>query len=136
MRAQRIGRALRLWVPAGILIVMLALCFLWPLVYKLPSATNGSILDAQEPPFSPGHWLGTDAVGNDIFSQLVYGGRVAFEVSVATTVIGMVIGMALGVTAWLRRRLDGRGDLPGARRPDRVPCPYPGAGHRRRARAE
>jgi peptide/nickel transport system permease protein len=99
LRAQRIGRALRLWVPAGILILMLALCFLWPIVYHLPSATNGNIIEAQEPPFSPGHWLGTDAVGVDIFSQLVYGGRVAFEVSVATTVIGMVIGMALGVTA-------------------------------------
>jgi peptide/nickel transport system permease protein len=99
LRAQRIGRALRLWVPAGILIAMLALCFLWPLVFHLPSATNGNIIEAQEPPFSPGHWLGTDAVGVDIFSQLVYGGRVAFEVSVATTVIGMVIGCALGVTA-------------------------------------
>lgn len=99
LRAQRIGRALRLWVPAGILILMLALCFLWPIVYHLPSATNGNIIEAQEPPFSPGHWLGTDAVGVDIFSQLVYGGRVAFEVSAATTVIGMVIGMALGVTA-------------------------------------
>jgi len=99
LRAQRIGRALRLWVPAGILIAMLALCFLWPLVYQLPSPTNGNIIEAQEPPFSPGHWLGTDAVGVDIFSQLVYGGRVAFEVSAATTVIGMVIGCALGVTA-------------------------------------
>ena len=99
LRAQRIGRALRLWVPAGILILMLALCFLWPLVYHLPSPTNGNIIEAQEPPFSPGHWLGTDAVGVDIFSQLVYGGRVAFEVSAATTVIGMVIGCALGVTA-------------------------------------
>ena len=99
LRAQRIGRTLRLWVPAGILIAMLALCFLWPLLYKLPSATNGNIIEAQEPPFSPGHWLGTDQVGVDIFSQLVYGGRVAFEVSAATTVIGMAIGCALGVTA-------------------------------------
>jgi peptide/nickel transport system permease protein len=99
LRAQRIGRTLRLWVPAGILILMLALCFLWPILYKLPSATNGNIIEAQEPPFSPGHWLGTDAVGVDIFSQLVYGGRVAFEVSAATTAIGMVIGCALGVTA-------------------------------------
>ena len=99
LRAQRIGRALRLWVLAGILIAMLAVCFLWPLVYHLPSATNGNIIEAQEPPFSPGHWLGTDAVGVDIFSQLVYGGRVAFEISVATTVIGMAIGCALGVTA-------------------------------------
>jgi peptide/nickel transport system permease protein len=99
LRAQRLGRALRLWVPAGILILMLALCFLWPLVYKLPSPTNGNIIEAQEPPFSPGHWLGTDQVGVDIFSQLVYGGRVAFEVSVATTVIGMAIGCLLGVSA-------------------------------------
>jgi peptide/nickel transport system permease protein len=99
LRTQRLGRALRLWVPAGFLILVLAMCFLWPMVYTLPSPTNGNIVNASLPPFSPGHWLGTDQVGVDIFSQIVYGGRVAFEVSVATTVIGMVIGCALGVLA-------------------------------------
>ena len=99
LRSQRLGRTLRLWIPAGFLILMLAMCFLWPLIYQLPSPTNGNILQASEPPFSPGHWLGTDQVGVDIFSQIVYGGQEAFEVSVAATIIGIAIGCTIGVAA-------------------------------------
>jgi peptide/nickel transport system permease protein len=99
LRSQRIGRALRLWVPAGILIALLAICFLLPLLFTLPSSTSGDIIYNNEPPFSPGHLLGTNVQGVDIFSQLVYGGQVAFEVSISVTLIGMVIGCLLGVTA-------------------------------------
>jgi peptide/nickel transport system permease protein len=99
LRAQRLGRALRLWVPAGVLILMLAMCFLLPLVITLPSSTAGDIVYNNEAPFSPGHWLGTDVQGVDIFSELVYGGQVAFEVGVSVTVIGIAIGGTLGVIA-------------------------------------
>jgi peptide/nickel transport system permease protein len=99
LRAQRLGRALRLWVPAAVLILLLAICFLLPLVVTLPSSTNGDIISNNEPPFSPGHWLGTNVQGVDIFSQLVYGGQVAFEVSLAVTVIGIAVGGTLGVVA-------------------------------------
>jgi peptide/nickel transport system permease protein len=99
LRNQRLSRTLRLWVPAGILIFILALCFLWPLVYKLPSPTNGNILYNNEPPFSPGHLLGTNVQGVDEFSDLVYGGQVSFEIGAAVTLIGIAIGCALGVTA-------------------------------------
>jgi peptide/nickel transport system permease protein len=99
LRTQRLGRTLRLWIPAGFLILVLAMCFVWPLIYNLPSPTNGNIIEASEPPFSPGHWLGTDQLGVDIFSQIVYGGRVAFEVAAATTVVGMAIGCTLGIIA-------------------------------------
>ena len=43
--------------------------------------------------------LGTDVQGVDIFSQLVYGGQVAFEVGISVTVIGIAIGGTLGVVA-------------------------------------
>jgi len=99
LRAQRLGRALRLWVPAGVLILLLAMCFLLPLVVTLPSSTNGDIIYNNEPPFSPGHLLGTNVQGVDIFSQLVYGGQVAFEIGVAVTVIGVAVGGTLGVVA-------------------------------------
>ena len=99
LRAQRLGRALRLWVPAGVLILLLAVCFLLPLVVTLPSPTNGDIIVNNEPPFSPGHWLGTNVQGVDIFSQLVYGGQVAIEISLSVTVIGMAIGGTLGIVA-------------------------------------
>lgn len=99
LRSQRLGRTLRLWIPAGFLILMLAMCFLWPLIYSLPSPTNGDILQAAEPPFSPGHILGTDQVGVDIFSQIVYGGQEAFEVSISATLIGVAVGATIGVIA-------------------------------------
>jgi ABC-type dipeptide/oligopeptide/nickel transport system permease subunit len=99
LRAQRLGRALRLWVPAGILILLLAMCFLLPLVVTLPPSTKGDIIYNNLPPFSPGHWLGTDVQGVDIFSQLVYGGQVAFEVGLAVTAIGFAIGGTMGVIA-------------------------------------
>ena len=99
LRTQRLGRALRLWVPAGVLILILAICFLLPLVVTLPSPTSGNIIYNNVPPFSPGHLLGTDVQGVDIFSQLVYGGQVAFEVGISVTVIGIAIGGTLGVIA-------------------------------------
>ncbi len=99
LRAQRLGRALRLWVPAGVLILLLAICFLLPLIVTLPSATKGDIIYNNEAPFSPGHLLGTDVQGVDVFSQLVYGGQVAFEVGVSVTLIGIAIGGTLGVIA-------------------------------------
>jgi len=99
LRSQRLGRALRLWVPVGVLILILSICFLLPLVVTLPSSTKGDIIVNNEPPFSPGHILGTDVQGVDIFSQLVYGGQVAFEVGISVTVIGIAIGGTLGVIA-------------------------------------
>jgi peptide/nickel transport system permease protein len=99
LRWQKTGRALRLWVPAGILILLLLLCFVWPYVYTIPPGDTGSILDASLPPFSPGHWLGTDPNGVDIFSMLVYGGQVSFEISLAVTAVGAVIGGTIGLTA-------------------------------------
>jgi peptide/nickel transport system permease protein len=99
LRAQRLGRALRLWVPAVVLILMLAMCFILPLVAALPSSTSGNIIYNNEAPFSPGHWLGTDVQGADIFSELVHGGQVSFEIGAAVTAIGLAIGGTLGVIA-------------------------------------
>jgi peptide/nickel transport system permease protein len=99
LKWQKAASALRLWVPAGILILLLFLCFVWPYIYTIPPGDTGSILDASLPPFSPGHWLGTDPNGVDIFSMLVYGGQVSFEISLAVTAVGMVIGGIIGLTA-------------------------------------
>jgi peptide/nickel transport system permease protein len=100
-RARGRGRArnLRIWLPAGFLIVLVCACFLWPLIYPVPKPTGGSILESGLPPLSPGHIFGTDPVGNDVFSRILYGGRVSFEVGVSVTAIGLVIGGVLGTAA-------------------------------------
>jgi len=94
-----LGRSLRLWVPAGFLILLAAACFLWPQVYPVPKPVGGSVLNAGLPPLSPGHIFGTDPVGNDVFSRILYGGQVSFEVGFAVTAIGLAVGGSLGVTA-------------------------------------
>lgn len=46
-----------------------------------------------------GHLLGTDEVGRDILSRLIYGGRLSLYVSITPTVIAAVIALALGLAA-------------------------------------
>jgi peptide/nickel transport system permease protein len=99
LRAQGLARTLKLWIPAGLLIALFAMCFIWPYIYTLPSSTQGNILAAGAPPFSPGHILGADQVGDDIFSKIVYGGQIAFVIGFSVTAIGLVIGSAIGISA-------------------------------------
>ena len=61
-------------------------------------------------PPSAEHWLGTDQLGRDTYTRLLYGGRVAMKVSIVAISIAMAIGIALGMLAgygprWLDRLL-------------------------------
>jgi peptide/nickel transport system permease protein len=94
-----LARTLRLWLPAGFLILLAAACFIWPKIYPVPKPVGGSVLNANLPPLSPGHIFGTDPVGNDVFSRILYGGQVSFEVGFAVTAIGLVVGGLLGMAA-------------------------------------
>ena len=99
----RLRQSLALYLPAGLLALIIAACFLWPLVGSVPPPVGGSVLDASLPVGTPGHLLGTDAAGNDIFSRLLYGGRVSLEVGAATQVIGIVVGGLIGMIAGYSR---------------------------------
>jgi len=58
------------------------------------------------PPGSPGHPLGTDDLGRDLWSRLVFGGRVSLSIAVASAVGAGLIGMIVGLIAGYIRRLD------------------------------
>ncbi len=90
---------LGLWIPAGLLALIFFLCFVWPLIGPLGSPTGGNILDANLPIGSPGHVLGTDQVGNDEWSRLLYGGRASLEIALAVNALGIVVGGLLGALA-------------------------------------
>jgi ABC-type dipeptide/oligopeptide/nickel transport system permease subunit len=48
---------------------------------------------------SPAHLLGTDALGRDTLSRVIYGSRTSLAVGIGATLIGAALGMALGLLA-------------------------------------
>jgi peptide/nickel transport system permease protein len=92
-------RNLDVIIPGALIGLLLFLCFIWPLFGTVPPPTGGNILDADLPSFSPGHVLGTDQVGNDLWSRLLHGGRNSLEIAFAVNVIGLVLGGLLGAFA-------------------------------------
>jgi peptide/nickel transport system permease protein len=53
------------------------------------------------------HWLGTDFIGRDLFSQLLAGARIAFMVGISSAFISIFLGTAVGMTAgYAGRRVD------------------------------
>src|SRR5215204_2162859 len=55
-----------------------------------------SLLQANLPPLSEGHLLGTDQVGRDLYSRLVTGVRISLIVGFGVTAISMIVGTAAG----------------------------------------
>ncbi|MCU1637763.1 MAG: transporter permease [Microbacteriaceae bacterium] len=99
MRASALRRRLLVWVPAGFLLLLMAVCFLGPYVLPLPSPIGGSVLDSALPPGSPGHPLGTDTDGNDVLARLIHGGRSSLFVAITVNSIGLIVGGLIGAVS-------------------------------------
>ena len=59
----------------------------------------GSIMLRLKPIGTPGHWLGTDETGRDLWTRLAYGGRLSLLAGVAPVLVSLIIGGLLGITA-------------------------------------
>jgi peptide/nickel transport system permease protein len=55
-------------------------------------------------PPSPGIWLGTDYIGRDVVTRVLYGGRTVITLALAATVIGLGLGVTLGLISGYARR--------------------------------
>ena len=45
------------------------------------------------------HWLGTDEIGRDVFSRVIYGTRMSLFIGITSTAISAVLGIVLGLLA-------------------------------------
>lgn len=80
-----------------VLILLYAVSFLLPFV--LPHSPNQiSFMETMQGP-SASHWLGTDDTGRDVFTRLVYGGRVSLFASAVAVIISATVGILLGALA-------------------------------------
>lgn len=68
-----------------------------PLIAPYDPALQNLPLSLHPPSFK--HWFGTDVLGRDYFSRIVYGSRVSISIGVVATTISLVIGLSLGAIA-------------------------------------
>lgn len=85
-------------------LMLLAVFSLLPHLIAPYGATVSSIMSARQPP-SWQHWFGTDAIGRDVFSRVVFGARLSLSVGVLSVGLGLLIGGALGMISGYRRGL-------------------------------
>lgn len=83
-----------------VLIVIVAACFLAPLVAPYdPSLFSPSRFAG--PSFS--HLFGTDELGRDLFSRVLYAGRTSLAIAGGAAIVAMVVGVAWGLAAAFAR---------------------------------
>jgi peptide/nickel transport system permease protein len=91
-------------------LVLLAVAIAVVLAAPLLSSASPTAIDALHPlvpPLSPGHLLGTDQFGRDIFARILYGGRIDLAIAFGATSVTLVAGTIIGLVAgYLGRWVD------------------------------
>jgi ABC-type dipeptide/oligopeptide/nickel transport system permease subunit len=93
-------------ITGGIVILLFVFVALFgPLLTPYDYRAQDLLHTEQAPTWS--HWLGTDELGRDFLSRIIYGARTAFLVATMVTVIGGTLGILLGAVSALSRRIVG-----------------------------
>ncbi|MGE0800170.1 MAG: ABC transporter permease [Lautropia sp.] len=111
------GKAVRL--ALAVLLVVMLLALLAPWIATHDPLRLSPAVRLQSPSWA--HLMGTDALGRDVFSRVVYGARVSLIVGAGVALCSVVLGLVIGVLAgWFRwvdavvmRVMDGLMAIPG-----------------------
>jgi peptide/nickel transport system permease protein len=96
LRASRLGL-----FAAGFLITVALVAICAPLLatYVTHQSATANDLTVTFGPPSRSHWLGTDQLGRDTLTRLIYGARVSLAVGFLTVSVQLVVGATVGLTA-------------------------------------
>jgi peptide/nickel transport system permease protein len=89
-------------IGLGAVIVLVVLALLQPVISPYDPYDQNLLNTLQTP--DAAHWFGTDILGRDLFSGMLYGLQLALIVGVATMLGSMFLGVALGALAGYRGR--------------------------------
>lgn len=88
----------RLALIVVVAFVLLAIISPWIIPYPTHVATGNDPANALTAPCAE-HWFGTDELGRDIFSRVVYGTRISMSTALIAVAIALVVGVLLGAIA-------------------------------------
>ena len=98
VQLRRMARKNKLAVASAVFLALLILAAILVSVVSPYDPVNGdSSIRLQSP--SASHWLGTDEMGRDVLTRLLYGARISLAVGVVPTLISMILGVGLGIIA-------------------------------------
>lgn len=106
-RQARLGRLYIAWLAfrsnhlamlgLGIVLALIVMAIFAPLI--APYDPNAQVLADRLQFFSAQHWFGTDELGRDIFSRIVYGSRLTLYIVILVAIIAAPIGLLVGTSA-------------------------------------
>ena len=97
-------------IGLAILLIMVAMAVLAPLIAPYDPNAQSLLMRLKPPVFAGGTWkhiMGTDHLGRDVLSRLMYGARISLFIGFTTALIACVIGSVVGIVAgyyqgWIR----------------------------------
>ncbi len=98
---RRLRLPLQGWLGALLVAVLVLVAAAAPMLAPVPP-NDMDLLSIQTPPDAsaqPPHWLGTDSLGRDVLSRLMWGARIAVAVAVGAALGAAAVGTVLGVLA-------------------------------------
>jgi peptide/nickel transport system permease protein len=85
-------------IALGVILLLILVAILAP--YIAPhDPYRGATLRRLRPPGTPGYLLGTDELGRDMLSRLIYGARLSLFMGVTPVFLALFVGSAIGITA-------------------------------------
>jgi peptide/nickel transport system permease protein len=86
-------------VGAGVVVLALILMAIFAPLIAPQDPYQGMSLRRLRPPGSPGYLLGTDELGRDMLSRLIYGARISLLMGVTPVFLALFFGTSIGVAA-------------------------------------
>jgi peptide/nickel transport system permease protein len=82
-----------------VLALLYAITLLAPFLAPYDPIATGDIVGTSYLPPSAAHWFGTDRLGRDVLSRVLYGARISLSIGFVATAISVVVGTLLGALA-------------------------------------
>jgi peptide/nickel transport system permease protein len=92
-------------VGALLLLTMIVLAVLAPFLGTVDPTALATTKRTRAP--SADHWFGTDMLGRDLYSRVLYGARISLQIGLSVAILASITGLTIGLISGFVRRLDG-----------------------------